>query len=112
MPSDVYNGKAHGRKAPPDRSLPNPPPPIIGRVDASASATDPRAATASRRKVVGVDCVECFSPFKGSLAPQGARGGCRASRHHCPRDEGRHEEGGGEEIGRRGRGGQGADSQG
>lgn len=41
-------------------------------VDASASATGPRVATASRRKVVGVDCVERFILFRGSPACQGA----------------------------------------
>jgi hypothetical protein len=29
MPSDVYNGEANGRKAPPDRSLRTPQPPSL-----------------------------------------------------------------------------------
>jgi len=53
-----YNGHQHDRNPPagPGRCELLPPQSLV-TVHASAPATDPRVATASRRKVVGVDCV-------------------------------------------------------
>lgn len=63
MSSDVYNGHAHNRKATAGPVTANSSRPITGPVDAPAPAIDPRVVTASRRKVVGVDCVERFLPI-------------------------------------------------
>jgi hypothetical protein len=48
------------------------PPQSLVTAHASAPATGSRVATASRRKVVGVDCVSRFIPFCNSSVHQGA----------------------------------------
>src|SRR5665647_3497052 len=63
MSSDVYNGHAHNRKAPAGPVAANSSAPSLVTVDAPTPALDPRVVTASRRKVVGVDCVERFLPI-------------------------------------------------
>jgi hypothetical protein len=63
MSSDVYNGHAHNRKAHAGPATANSSAPSLVTVDAPTPAVDPRVVTASRRKVVGVDCVESLRPI-------------------------------------------------
>jgi len=58
------------------------PPPSLVPVDAPAPAVGSRVITASRRKVVGVDCVERFLPIR-SPARQGGRQGELAGQGAC-----------------------------
>src|SRR5450759_4088697 len=82
MPSDDYNGHAHNRKAPAGPVTANSSAPSLVTVDAPTPTTDPRVVTASRRKVVGVDCVESFPPI-WSATRQGTHQGARRVRPRC-----------------------------